>query len=262
MWTREIIKERAKNVLSKSYWTAFLISLILTFFAGGNNNGFSFNFSIPFNPPNNSGFGSENIPNQPPPNFFESLPVFAINTSIIFALLMIIFAICYRTFLGNALITGGKKFFVQSAQNNVNMNNIGFSFNKQRYMDIVKSMLCKDVLIFLWTLLLIVPGIIKWYAYFMVPYILADNPNIGYRRALELSENMTEGHKLDMFVLDLSFLGWLLLGLLACLIGQLFVIPYIESTYAQLYLILRKNALEKNLCTMEELGLVVPQVAE
>jgi uncharacterized membrane protein len=89
----------------------------------------------------------------------------------------------------------------------------------------------------------------------MVPYILADNPNIGHKRALELSEQMTYGHKLNIFVLELSFLGWYLLGLLACCIGIIFVHPYLNATMAELYLVLRQQAIEKNLCTCEELML-------
>ncbi len=75
----------------------------------------------------------------------------------------------------------------------------------------------------------------------MVPYILADNPSIGAERAIQLSNRMTGGEKWDMFVLDLSFLGWYILGMLALGIGVIFVNPYVDSTKAELYLILRKK---------------------
>jgi uncharacterized membrane protein len=87
----------------------------------------------------------------------------------------------------------------------------------------------------------------------MVPYILADNPNIGYKRAIELSNNMTAGNKFNMFVLDLSFIGWYILGMLAFFIGTLFVLPYHFATEAELYLVLRKNALDSGLCSYDEL---------
>ena len=64
---------------------------------------------------------------------------------------------------------------------------------------------------------------------------------------------MTKGHKLDMWVLDLSFLGWLLLGSLLCGVGVLFVQPYVHATHAQLYLALRTAALDRGLTTLEEL---------
>ncbi|MNE91711.1 hypothetical protein D3C80_1893560 [compost metagenome] len=89
----------------------------------------------------------------------------------------------------------------------------------------------------------------------MVPFILADNPNIGYRRAVDLSKQMTRGHKFRIFVLDLSFLGWIFLGLLVFFIGVLFVLPYINATKAELYLALRQQALKEGLTTEEELRL-------
>lgn len=114
-------------------------------------------------------------------------------------------------------------------------------------------MLWRAFLNFLWYLLLIIPGIVKSYAYRMVPYILADNPNIGYERAVELSMKMTDGHKFNIWVLDLSFIGWYLLGILALFIGILFVMPYVNATNAELYLVLRQNALDNRICSYEEL---------
>ncbi|MEL4105389.1 DUF975 family protein [Oscillospiraceae bacterium WX1] len=112
------------------------------------------------------------------------------------------------------------------------------------------------------SILLMIAGyiivLIKTLSYSMTPYILADNPNIGYDRALKLSIAMTNGHKWNMFVLGLSFLGWLLLGTLALGIGTLFVMPYVQATYAELYVRLRDNAVRYGLCTPAELNLYVP----
>ena len=119
-------------------------------------------------------------------------------------------------------------------------------------MDIIKAMLYKGVLNFLWYLLLIIPGIVKSYAYMMVPYILAENPNIGYKRALELSDQMTYGHKLNIFVLRLSFFGWYFLGVMCCCVGVIFVVPYENATMAELYLVLKGQAIDKEICSREE----------
>lgn len=64
-----------------------------------------------------------------------------------------------------------------------------------------------------------------------------------------------DGHKFNMWVLDLSFIGWYLLGMLALLIGTLFVMPYVNATKAELYLVLRQNALDNRLCSYEELNI-------
>ncbi len=119
-------------------------------------------------------------------------------------------------------------------------------------MEIVKTMAWRYLWTLLWTLLLIVPGIVKAFAYSMVPYILADNPEIGYRRALQLSQEMTRGHKWNILVLGFSFIGWYLLGAMLLMVGVFFVHPYFEATMAELYGALRKEALEKGLCSPEE----------
>lgn len=101
-----------------------------------------------------------------------------------------------------------------------------------------------------------IPLIIKIYSYRMTPWILADNPKIGYKRALQLSISMTRGHKFNMFVLDLSFIGWFLLGGLLCGIGVFFVMPYYQAVQAELFAVLRQNSVESQESTMEEFGYV------
>ena len=99
-------------------------------------------------------------------------------------------------------------------------------------------------------------GIVKHYSYMMIPYILADNPTIGARRALRLSKDMTRGHKLDIFILELSFIGWYLLGFLACCIGVVAVAPYVHATKAELYDVLKRESVGRGFCTMEDLGYI------
>ncbi|HMA58988.1 MAG TPA: DUF975 family protein, partial [Halanaerobiales bacterium] len=101
--------------------------------------------------------------------------------------------------------------------------------------------------------LLIIPGIIKYYAYRLVPYLLAENPDLGHKRAIQLSQDMMKDEKLKVFILDLSFLGWFILGALFFGIGVLFVQPYYDATNAELYIKLRVKALNNNLTTEEEL---------
>ena len=109
-------------------------------------------------------------------------------------------------------------------------------------MNVVKIMFWRELKIFLWSLLFVIPGIIKSYEYSMVPYILAENPHISSERAFELSKKMTRGEKWKIFVLDLSFLGWRILGVLCCCVGEIFLQPYVEATYAELYQVMREKA--------------------
>lgn len=250
MWSRKELKERAKNVLRISYWKAFLVSIIVGIASGsGGSGGGSFNNHFGSSGSSSSSFSSSG----------DGLAFLGIAIGILIVIIIVtLLALAFRIFLGYALEVGGRKYFVQAAQNDISMDYLGYAFKKDRYLNIIKAMLWKALWNFLWYLALIIPGIVKSYAYRMVPYIMADNPDIKYDRALELSKQMTDGQKLDMFVLDLSFLGWILLGLIACCIGVIFVSPYINSTNAELYLALRKNALDNQLCSYEELGLQQP----
>ncbi len=92
---------------------------------------------------------------------------------------------------------------------------------------------------FLWSLLFIIPGIVKSYAYSMSFYILADNKGKSARECIKESMAMTDGHKMELFVLDLSFIGWALLGALTCGIAYIWVIPYMQATRANAYEVLK-----------------------
>lgn len=101
-----------------------------------------------------------------------------------------------------------------------------------------------NIYIFLWTLLLIIPGIIMSYAYAMTYYIYKDHREMGCNKAIGESIRLMDGHKWQLFVLDLSFLGWLLLSILTLGIGLLWLIPYWSTAHAHFYedLIREKNA--------------------
>ena len=87
----------------------------------------------------------------------------------------------------------------------------------------------------LWMMLLYIPGYIKMYAYSLAPYILAENPTMTAREALNESKRITNGAKMDLFVMDLSFIGWaLLVGLTGGLAG-IYVFPYMNATWANAY---------------------------
>lgn len=93
----------------------------------------------------------------------------------------------------------------------------------------------------LWTLLLIVPGVIKQYSYMMTPYILKDNPEMKNNEAIEKSMKMMDGHKMDLFMLDLSLIGWAILSILTLGIGFLFLYPYQLTAHAHFYEDLKKE---------------------
>ena len=87
----------------------------------------------------------------------------------------------------------------------------------------------------LWSLLFVIPGIVKSYAYSMAYFIKIDNPDYTWKQCIDESKNITRGHKWELFVLDLSFIGWLIVGSLVLGVGELWVAPYISTSRAIFY---------------------------
>lgn len=243
MWSRIELKERAKIILKKSYWKAFIVSIVLGLVTGSGGGGSGSNVNYKMD-------GSESFDSW---SWFDFGNFLWIIGAV--ALLVVVFTL-FRILLGTILEVGARKYFIQASGDEFNMGYLGFGFKSGRYLNIVLTMLYRGILLILWTLLLIIPGIIKGYAYRMVPFILADNPEISPTRAIELSKKMTDGQKFDMFVLDLSFIGWYILGMIACGIGVLFVAPYYQTTITELYIVLRDKSIKAGQTSNSELNVI------
>lgn len=87
----------------------------------------------------------------------------------------------------------------------------------------------------LWTLLLVVPGVVASLSYSMSNYIKMDHPEYGWQECLNASKQMMNGHKMDLFVLGLSFIGWYILGSICLGVGNLWVDAYRRAAFAQFY---------------------------
>lgn len=117
-------------------------------------------------------------------------------------------------------------------------------YNKELFSRVLTTTLLYYVYVFLWSLLLLIPGCIKAYSYAMTPYILKDNPEMKNNAAIEESMRMMDGHKLELFLLDLSFIGWAILSILTCCIGFLWLTPYMNMARVNFYEDLKKAAVE------------------
>jgi len=121
------------------------------------------------------------------------------------------------------------------------------------------GLLWMELWVMLWSLLLVIPGIVKGLAYSMTPFILADHPEVEARQALKISMKITNGHKLDIFVFGLTFIGWFILsGLTLGILYFVYVGPYFYTSYAGLYQELRDKALRDGKVTHQELGMEPP----
>ena len=230
MWNRSMVKSNAKQVLKLSYWLSFGVCLVASILqeVGAAS---SFNYW----------YGSNFWFKEPSFTFFNTISM------IVIFIFIILFAFVFSVFLMNPIETGKCTFFIRATYGESLFENLFFVFKSGRYIPVVKTMFIRDLKIFLWSLLFIVPGIIKSYEYRMVPYIISEDPSLSPRDAINLSCRMTKGEKGAMFILDLSFFGWYLLGMLALGFGVIFVIPYVEATYAQLYLLLKSKVMPTNI---------------
>ncbi|MFV0362979.1 MAG: DUF975 family protein [Suipraeoptans sp.] len=129
-----------------------------------------------------------------------------------------------------------------------------FGFRLKRTLKIGFVMLRTVIYEFLWTLT-IVGFFIKRYSYKMVPFIIAENPEIDGKTAIKLSRQMMNGYKWKTFVLELSFIGWnILSGLTFGLVSVFYLNPYQTATYSEVYMLLRKKAKENNMPLIEYLN--------
>ena len=144
------------------------------------------------------------------------------------------------------ICVGGRRFFIENARqknDQTNLSHMTIAFKDRNYMNVVMNLLLMDILIMLWSVLLVIPGIIKSYEYRMVPYLLAEHPEMKRRELFQKSKEMMYGQKWNAFLLDWSFFFWDYLSILTFgLAGIFFVYPYEHATNAELYLQLKKQS--------------------
>ena len=119
------------------------------------------------------------------------------------------------------------------------------------YKRFLGTSLLQMLFICLWTLLLIVPGIMKSYSYAMTPFLMHDNPNLSYMEALKKSEQMMYGHRWDLFMLHLSFIGWILLSCITFGLGFFFLMPYMGTATVEFYNDLKSETVEPTFAKAE-----------
>ena len=265
MWTRRELKERAKEALHRNYWKIVLVTALL-FLLGCEAGGFSFSKKT-FHTGSGNATNAEQaaeaeksiitVKEEPrsgewigqiigngdvePENFeidFLGGVLFGIVAFFIFSIVFLfLFAVIMvlDIFLVNPFEVGGKRFMRMSVEGTAQVKEIAYGFDHS-YKNVVKVLFYRDLYVFLWALLFIIPGIVKMYQYFMVPYILTEYPDMEYKAALQLSRDMMEGNKWQTFVLGLSFILWDILGALTLGILEIFYVnPYRSLTFAALY---------------------------
>ena len=248
MWTRSELKERGKAALHRNYWIVVLATLVVTALTGGTGNAAG-NGSLQEG--SNIAAGNGDAAS----NLIQTLfSFFGVAGDLILIITAFSVGLLFKIFVGNLFEVGGCRFYEENSEHKTRIALIVDGFLNGAYLRNVATIFCRDLYTVLWTLCLIIPGIVKSYEYKMIPYILAENPRISRKRAFEISKNMMDGEKWNAFVLDLSFIGWNLLSTITFgIVGVLYVNPYVNTTWAEFYKVMRENALETGNVTREEL---------
>lgn len=234
MWSTSEIKARGKEAFKLNYLKCVVVSFLLGLTVSSTS-------SISVNQTKDNPEIQQAM--QQMMNTYEGLTPgqqFALIAAIAGGLtLVIVISVALRIFLFNPLKVGCYAFF---KQNDINppagFDEINNGF--KNYMHIFVTLLLNDLFLTLWTMLFIIPGLIKSYSYRMVPYIIEDEPDLSPTETITRSRQMMDGHKWHAFCYDLSFIGWIILTVLTCgLVGLFWYGPYKNSSDAALYLALR-----------------------
>ncbi len=221
MWKINELKEKGRTAFKANYWTCVLMAFLLSILTG---------YAAVA-----SGSGGEDA--EVISQSFRNLPpgVMVAVAGILAG--FIIIGILVKIFLVNPLSVGCYASFIENIDHPVKLEVIKKGF--RNFKNVFITLFLRDLFLALWTLLLIVPGLVKTYSYRMVPYILAEDPNTPPMECIRRSREMMKGNKWNAFVLDLSFLGWNILSVLTLgILGIFWTRPYKESTNAALYLTL------------------------
>lgn len=170
------------------------------------------------------------------------------GVAILIGFLAIFLAAIYEIFIKAMLKVGESRFFLENhLYHKTSIGRIFFLFKAKKFKRPAWIMLIMHVYKFFWNLT-IIGGIIKHYSYKMIPYIIAENPDIDRKSAFRLSREMMNGNKWKAFKIDVTFVGWhVLTGITGGLVGIFFVNPYTRGVEACLYLSLRETAISCNM---------------
>ena len=205
------IRARAyQNVVKQAYWQALGFCILFSLIIGGIGN--IFKITIRFD------------------------EIYSDNWSVILSVFSIanIVGVMARLFLNNILMLGLNKYFLDGAKTETfDFGAIGYGFQKENYLSVVKGMFLKDLLLLAWGILLLIPVVLlfifevrnfliiniyyiivvicfyyKYYSYSLVPYLFSENTDLGARKAIYLSKKMAHGYIKKLFLLDISFFIW------------------------------------------------------
>ena len=229
MWDRKEVKLQGKKNFKGNYWGSVISALLISILGGCSSvaSRFSSSDTDDTTYDDSATSAAADAYNNMPTGLIVGLIIGAMAVSVIFVLLKI--------FVFNPLQVGCYGFFRDNAtglQPDLGVLKTGFTMYGHTFV----TLLLRDIFLLLWTLLLIFPGVIKAYSYRMVPFLLRDNPELSAREVITRSRQLMDGHKWNVFVFDLSYIGWFLLGCITLgLVNVFWSEPYRQNANALIY---------------------------
>lgn len=223
------LKDRARFFVRGNYWKCVLVSFIYMFLSGQGlavyqrmkyNGGLRYHDSL-----------------QTLVNYgYWRWVIFFLFIVAVLTFIVVVFYTLYSIFFKEFLNMGLAKFYLRNRVEKAEVADLFSVFQKQFYLKNVMIFFQKNLTIFLWTLLLIVPGIIKDLELSMVHYILAEQPYLTKDEVFQISKDLTDGNKMRIFTFRLSFFFWFILSGITCGLAQIFWVgPYYDAANAEFY---------------------------
>ncbi len=257
---RKQLKLAGKNLFQKNYWYSVLVVFLMFFSGTGASVSPSFKFSVNTT---NSGdasydgsfeglFGGGGNADF----FFDEFiqePFFIVFIIILVSVFIVASVLGY--FIFASFRCGGIRYFLKSRKNQpAEIKEVFENLKDKTNINIAKVTFFRDLSVALWSLLFIIPGIIKSYEYWAIDYILAVRPNIDKDEAKRLSKILMDGNKWRLFELSISFIGWELLSIFTLgLLNIFYVNPYIQATFIEFFSEVRLEALAKGTITPNDI---------
>ena len=222
------LRKRAWQSLKGKYWMAFAVVLVTGLIGSVGSAFISFGQNL-----------SEVLGLVDPAEMDSTMALGALVLNGVVIISAIIGGL-YSIFVTDALTVGVNNYFIKNTDSKPSFAD-AFSGFKVKYGRNIGTLLLVGIKTVLWTLLFIIPGIIKSFEYAIIPYILADDPEISSKDAFKKAKQMMNGNKWRLFKLEFSFIGWTLLCVLTLCIGAAFLIQYVNAATAEFYVELKNN---------------------
>lgn len=230
MKTSSELKSIARDALSGRWGIAILAGFIASLLGGisGSGGGVSVNFSN-----NSTDVSGSQLPPGVDAEAYQQILTALIALAGIFFVVVIVYAVVALV-IGSAVGVGYAKFNLDLVDwKGAKIETMFSRFNTIKTA--IAANLLRALYVTLWTLVFVIPGIVAGYSYAMVNYVMAENPGLTAREALRESKRLMDGNRFRLFCLELSFIGWIVLGILTFGIALLWIVPYMQTTLAAFY---------------------------